>query len=354
MIIVLNFGSQFAHLIARRVRDLGVKAEILLFDTPASKIKAISPSGIILSGGPASVLEKGSPRPDRKILELDVPILGICYGHQVMAHMLGGKVTKGVHREFGKETISFKDKKGIFQGFSTKEVVWFSHGDQVSKLPKGFKEIASTTSCKYAAFADLKNNFFGIQFHPEVTHTQHGKKLLENFLFLICKAKKNWKINSVTESIISEVRNEVRNKHVIVGISGGVDSLVAATLIYRAIGNRLHAVFVDTGLLRKDEVTQVAASLRKNGFRNLHVIDARRRFVGRLKGVTDPEQKRKIIGHTFVEVFERALKNEIKRHPVKYLAQGTIYPDRVESAATSKTAAKIKSHHNLTLPAKLG
>ena len=354
MIIVLNFGSQFAHLIARRVRDLGVKAEILPFDTPASKIKAISPSGIILSGGPASVLEKGSPRPDRKILELDVPILGICYGHQVMAHMLGGKVTKGVHREFGKETISFKDKKGIFQGFSTKEVVWFSHGDQVSKLPKGFKEIASTTSCKYAAFADLKNNFFGIQFHPEVTHTQHGKKLLENFLFLICKAKKNWKINSVTESIISEVRNEVRNKHVIVGISGGVDSLVAATLIYRAIGNRLHAVFVDTGLLRKGEVKQVAAYLRNHGFKKLHVVDASQLFLKRLKDITDPEQKRKIIGHSFIEVFEKTITNELKKYTIAYFAQGTIYPDRIESASVLKGASKIKSHHNLTLPKKLG
>ncbi|MEK7660152.1 MAG: glutamine-hydrolyzing GMP synthase [Patescibacteria group bacterium] len=354
MVIILNFGSQFAHLIARRVRDLGAKAEILPFDTPTSEIQKYNPTGIILSGGPASVLEKGSPRPDKEIFKLDIPVLGICYGHQVMAHMLGGKVAKGKLREFGKEILSIKDKKGIFQGFFAKEVVWFSHGDQISVLPKGCKQTASTAGCKYAAFADTKNNFFGIQFHPEVTHTQHGNQLLKNFLFSICKAKKDWKINSMAENIIAEVKNEVGDKHVVVGISGGVDSLVAATLIHRAIGNHLHAVFVDTGLLRKGEVKQVALYLRKNGFKQLHVIDASQLFLKRLKGISDPEQKRKIIGHSFIEVFEKAIRNELKKHTIAYLAQGTIYPDRIESASTSKTAAKIKSHHNLTLPEKMG
>ncbi|MDO8470994.1 MAG: glutamine-hydrolyzing GMP synthase [bacterium] len=354
MVIILNFGSQFAHLIARRVRDLGVKAEILPFDTHASEIQKHNPIGIILSGGPASVLEKDSPRPDKELLKLGIPVLGICYGHQVMAHMLGGKVVKDKHREFGKETLNIKERKGIFQNLSSKEIVWFSHGDQVSVLPKGFKITAFTTGCKYAAFAESKNNFYGIQFHPEVTHTKHGKKLLENFLFSICKAEKDWKISSVTESIIAEIKNEVGDKHVVVGISGGVDSLVAATLTHRAIGNRLHAVFVDTGLLRKGEVEQVTSYLHKNGFKQLHVIDASQFFLKRLKGVIDPEQKRKIIGHSFIEVFEKAIKNELKKHTIAYLAQGTIYPDRIESAATSKTAAKIKSHHNLTLPAKMG
>ncbi|OGG44894.1 glutamine-hydrolyzing GMP synthase [Candidatus Kaiserbacteria bacterium RIFCSPHIGHO2_01_FULL_50_13] len=354
MIIILNFGSQFAHLIARRVRDLGVKAEILLFDTPASEIQKLNPAGIILSGGPASVLKKGSPRPDKVIFKLGIPVLGICYGHQVIAQMLGGKVVKGTHREFGKEILSIQDRKDIFQGLTAKEAVWFSHGDQVSILPKGFKKTASTTGCKYAALADPKNNFYGIQFHPEVTHTQHGEKLLKNFLFFICNAKKNWKISTVTENIIAKVTSEVGSKHVVVGISGGVDSLVAATLIYRAVGNRLHAVFVDTGLLRKGEVEQVASYLRKNGFKQLHVIDASKLFLKRLKGITDPEQKRKIIGHSFIEVFEKAIKNELKKHPIVYLAQGTIYPDRIESASTSKMAAKIKSHHNLALPQKMG
>ena len=354
MVIILNFGSQFAHLIARRVRDLGVKAEILPFNTSASEIQKHNPVGVILSGGPASVLEKDSPRPDKEIFKLGIPVLGICYGHQVMAHMLGGKVNKGKHREFGKEILSIEDKKGIFQALSSKEVVWFSHGDQVSALPKGFKQTASTTGCKYAAFADSKSNFHGIQFHPEVTHTQHGEKLLKNFLFLICKAKRNWKISSVAENIIAEVKSEVGDKHVVVGISGGVDSLVAATLIHRAIGNRLHAVFVDTGLLRKGEVEQVALYLRKHGFKKLHVIDASQLFLKRLKGISDPEQKRKIIGHSFIEVFEKAIKSKLKKHTIAYLAQGTIYPDRIESAATLKTVAKIKSHHNLTLPAKMG
>ncbi len=354
MLIILNFGSQFAHLIARRVRDLGVKAEILPFDTPVSGILKHNPLGIILSGGPASVLEKNSPRPDKSIYQLGIPVLGICYGHQVMAHMLGGKVIKGKYREFGKENLAVEDKSGIFQSLSSKETVWFSHGDQVSLLPKGFKQTGYTNGCKYAAFTNPNAKLYGIQFHPEVTHTKHGERLLKNFLFSICKAKKNWKMSSVTENIIAEVKKEVEDKHVVVGISGGVDSLVAATLIHRAIGNRLHAVFVDTGLLRKGEVEQVASYLRKNGFKQLHVIDASQLFLKRLTGISDPEQKRKIIGHSFIEVFEKAIKNELKKPEIPYLAQGTIYPDRIESASTSKTAAKIKSHHNLTLPKKMG
>ena len=229
--------------------------------------------------------------------------------------------------------------KGIFRDFSSKEIVWFSHGDQVIKLPAGFRGLASTAKCQYAAFADSKNNFFGIQFHPEVTHTQRGNKLLGNFLFFICCAKKGWKIGSVAESIVAEVKKEVGDNHVAVGISGGVDSLVAATLIHRAIGNRLHAVFVDTGLLRKGEVGQVASCLRQHGFRKLHMIEASKIFLERLKGVADSEQKRKIIGHTFIEVFEKAIRNELGK--IAHLAQGTIYPDRIESASTSKTAAKI-------------
>jgi len=354
MIVVLNFGSQFAHLIARRVRDLGVKAEILPYDASVDQIQALSPAGIIFSGGPASVLEKGSPRPDKGVFSLGVPILGICYGHQVMAQMLGGKVVKGKWREFGKEMLLVKDKKGILKSFLKKEVVWFSHGDQVAKLPKSFVQLASTESCANAGFADYARDFYGIQFHPEVTHTAHGGLLLDNFLFFICKAKKDWKIRSVTKGILNAVKEEVGEHHVVVGISGGVDSLVAATLLYRAIGNRLHAVFVDTGLLRKGEVQQVAKQLRALGFRGLHVVDASDIFLQRLQGVTDPEQKRKIIGLSFIEVFENAICGELKKFPIAYLAQGTIYPDRIESATTSSATGKIKSHHNLVLPEKLG
>lgn len=354
MIVVLNFGSQFAHLIARRVRDLGVKAEILPFDAPAAVIASHNPAGIILSGGPASVLERGSPCPDKKIFSLDIPMLGICYGHQLMGQMLGGKVIPGKAREFGKEHLTLKDRRGLFAGLTRKEIVWFSHGDQVARLPKGFSRTASTAHCLNAGFADEKRKFFGIQFHPEVTHTVHGRRILENFVFRISRAPKNWEIRSVARRIIEEIREEVGDEHVLVGISGGVDSLVAATLIHKAIGNRLHAVFVDHGLLRKGEVDQVAIYLRKHGFKKLHVIDASKKFLGRLSGVSDPEKKRKIIGHTFIEVFEGAVKKELKKHSVGYLAQGTIYPDRIESAATGKAAAKIKSHHNLTLPEKLG
>lgn len=354
MIVVLNFGSQFAHLIARRVRDLGVKAEILPFNTSVLKIKQLAPKGIILSGGPASVLNNKSPRPDEKIFALGLPILGICYGHQVMGKMLGGKVLKGEHREFGKEILTVKEKGGVFKQFQSKEVVWFSHGDQVVKLPKGFKDTASTPFCKYASFADTKRNFFGIQFHPEVTHTKNGNKVLEDFLFSICRASKNWNIKSVTADIISEIKKRVGNEHVVVGISGGVDSLVAATLIHRAIGNQLHAVFVDTGLLRKSEVEEVASYLRKHSFKKLHVINASKVFLKRLRAIVDPEQKRKVVGHTFINIFEKAIRTELRQHSIAYFAQGTIYPDRIESASTSKTASKIKSHHNLTLPEKLG
>lgn len=352
MIVVLNFGGQFAHLIARRVRDLGVKAEILQCDATLAEIKALNPVGIILSGSPHSVLEKG-PLPDIGVFTLGIPVLGICYGHQLMAHMLGGKVQNKEEKEFGKEILSITSKTGIFKGLKAKEVVWFSHGDQAVKMPKGFSVIASTASCPNAGYADLKRRFYGIQFHPEVTHTVQGKKVLSNFLFDICKAKKNWSMKKVATQIVEELKDEIGKEHVVVGISGGVDSLVAATLLYKAIGNRLHAVFVDTGLLRKGEVESVSKSLRSLGFKNLHVIDASELFLKKLTGVSDPEQKRKIIGHAFIEVFEGALTKELKKYSITYLAQGTIYPDRIESASTSKHASKIKSHHNLTLPERM-
>ncbi|MES2134770.1 MAG: glutamine-hydrolyzing GMP synthase [Patescibacteria group bacterium] len=352
MIVVLNFGGQFAHLIARRVRDLGVKAEILHGDATLAEIQSLNPVGIILSGSPHSVLE-GGPLPDVEVFEIGVPVLGICYGHQLMAHLLGGQVQNKENKEFGKEVVSIKKKTGILKGLSAKEVVWFSHGDQATKLPKGFQVTASTKTCTYAGFADEKRRFFGIQFHPEVTHTTKGKKIISNFIFGICKAKKDWDMKSVGEKIVADLKKEIGQEHVVVGISGGVDSLVAATLLYKAIGNHLHAVFVDTGLLRKGEVESVSKALRSRGFKNLHVIDASEMFLSRLAGVTEPEEKRKIIGHSFVEVFEKALTEELKAYPIRYLAQGTIYPDRIESASTSKHASKIKSHHNLTLPERM-
>ncbi|HEY4474158.1 MAG TPA: glutamine-hydrolyzing GMP synthase [Candidatus Paceibacterota bacterium] len=353
MIVVLNFGSQFAHLIARRVRDFGVKAEILPFDASAEAIQKLNPAGIILSGGPTGVDEKNAPLPFKEIFELGVPILGICYGLQLMGHMLGGRVEHGARREFGKETLSISKKDLIFKGLSAKEIVWFSHGDEVTVLPTGFVKTASTKSCRYAAFADEKRKIYGIQFHPEVTHTVHGGKILSNFLFKIAKAKKDWSVSVVADGIVEKMAREIGTAEVVIGISGGVDSLVAATLLYKAIGTRLHAVFVDTGLLRKGEVEEVSRALRARGFKNLHIIDARKDFLQKLAGVTDPEQKRKIIGHAFIESFEQALEKELAGHPIKFLAQGTIYPDRIESASTSKHASKIKSHHNLTLPERM-
>ncbi|MBI3627766.1 MAG: glutamine-hydrolyzing GMP synthase [Candidatus Sungbacteria bacterium] len=353
MITVLNFGSQFAHLIARRIRNFGVASEILPFDAPVETILGLNPSGIILSGSPASVLESGGPLPAKRIFELGIPILGICYGEQLIAHMLKGKVVKGAHREFGKEMLMIRKRSSLFQGLSKTETVWFSHGDQVAKMPPGFMNTASTKGCAYAAFEDPERKLFGIQFHPEVTHTRHGNQILENFVFKICKARKNWKLESVIKEITKKIKVGVGTSHVVIGISGGVDSLVAATLLYRAIGDQLHAVFVDTGLLRKNEVGEVSTTLKNQGFRNLHVIDASKIFLKRLYGIKDPEQKRKIIGHTFIEIFERTIQTKLKKFSIKYLAQGTIYPDRIESAQTSKSAAKIKSHHNLTLPEKL-
>ncbi len=354
MVIVLNFGSQFAHLIARRIRDLGVRAEILRFNVSAKEIRELKPVGIILSGGPASILEKGSPRPDKKIFDLEIPILGICYGEQVVAEMLGGKIRTGMNREFGKETLNVLDQSGIFRGFSKEETVWFSHGDQVIRLPKDFKRIASTLDCLNAGIVNSKKRIWGIQFHPEVTHTVSGRKLIGNFIFKICHAEKDWKITSVKTDMIQSLKKEIQDDHIIVGVSGGVDSLVVATVLNLAIGKKCHAVFVETGLLRKGEVEQVAKIFKKLKFKNFHLVKAGSIFLKKLRGVTDPEQKRKIIGHTFIEVFGRFTKTKLKKYPIKYFAQGTIYPDRIESAEPSGHASKIKSHHNLTLPEKLG
>jgi len=350
-VLILNFGSQFAHLIARRVRDLGVKAEVLPFNASLSLIKSHKPRGIILSGGPASVTS-GGPEPYKKIFEMGIPVLGICYGLQVMAKAFGGNVERWQRSEYGKEIIEIKKPSKLFAGLNKKQIVWFSHGDYVQNVPKGFVSLADTHNCKNAAIANEKKGLYGAQFHPEVAHTLGGKKILSNFLFDICGAEKNWKISRFKEELIGELRDEIGSAHVLIGISGGVDSLVAATLLYEAIGNRLHAVFVDTGLLRKNEVREVSKSLRTQGFRNLIVTDAKDIFLKKLTRVTDPEKKRKIIGHTFIDVFERVIKRKLKPYRIAYFAQGTIYPDRIESAEPTKNASKIKSHHNLTLPDK--
>ena len=355
MIAVINFGGQTCHLIARRVRELGVYSEIFPHDVSADKVKKANPSGIILSGGPSSVYEQDSPQVDKRLLSLGVPVLGICYGLQLIAHYSNGKVEPGKLKEYGKQMLSVKKQGTLLKGLSKKEQIWMSHGDLVTNLPKDFGILASTHTCPVGAFENQKRKLYGVQFHPEVAHTLKGMKILSNFVLDICKAKKDWDISSLVPKLLREIKDEVGTNGVIMGVSGGVDSSVAATLLHKAIGERLHCVFIDHGLIRKGESSEVAGYFKNHlHFQYFHMVDASPLFLSKLKGVTDPEEKRKIIGHTFIEVFEKKVAELEKKHPnIKFLGQGTIYPDRIESAQPSKNASKIKSHHNLTLPEKM-
>ena len=350
MILVLNFGSQFAHLIARRIRDLGVHSEIVRYDISAEDALSYKPQGIIFSGGPQSVLDLASARARSNLLTLGIPVLGICYGMQLIAKSLGGKVVATNDSEYGKEIIDIMTSDGIFESCEQKEIVWFSHNDQVQTLPHGFVKIASTPGCKYAAIANNEKRIYGLQFHPEVSHTESGEKILSNFVFNICQAKKDWQISTLKEDIIKQIKSIEKDAHVLIAVSGGVDSLVVADLVFTAIGERAHAVLIDNGLLRKNEVKQILKSLAEVGISWLKVHDASEVFLNRLAAVSDPESKRQIIGHTFIEVFENYVNDNLQDFPIKYLAQGTIYPDRIESAQASDTAEVIKSHHNLSLP----
>ncbi len=355
MIIVLNFGGQTAHLIARRIRDLGVYSEILPCDISLTKIGKLKPDGIILSGGPSSVYEHNAPTMDRKILKLGIPVLGICYGEQLLGKFIGANVLGGKLKEFGKKELHVKKPGKLLKGFEKKEQVWMNHGDLVEKLPKDFEVLALTDTCPVAAFENNEKRIYGIQFHAEVVHTPKGTEILKNFIFDICKAKKDWQLKDVIKNLVREIKKEVGKNSVIMGVSGGVDSTVAATLINKAIGNRIYCVFVDHGLIRKGESEEVREFFEKRlKFKHFHLVDASKIFLEKLKGVTDPEEKRKIIGHTFIEVFESKVIELEKKHPaIKFLGQGTIYPDRIESAQPSKYASKIKSHHNVTLPDKM-
>ncbi|MBW2977439.1 glutamine-hydrolyzing GMP synthase [Candidatus Woesearchaeota archaeon] len=350
MIVVINYGSQVAHLIARRVRDFNVYSEILSYNVSLDKIKEMNPEGIILSGGPSSVYDQDSPISNKELLNLGIPILGICYGHQLISHQLGGKVTPHDIKEYGKKILEIKNKSTLFENLKDKEQIWMSHGDLVEEPPPGFTTIASTDTCKHAAMANNQKNIYGVQFHPEVVHTLSGNKILENFVFNICKAKKDFIIKDLPKKIISEIREIVGDNSVILGISGGVDSTVTATLINKAIGKKLHAVYIDTGLMRKNETQEIKEKYDKLGL-NVEYVNASKDFLEKLKGVTDPEEKRKIIGHTFIDVFDKKAEEFSKKYTdIKFLAMGTIYPDRIESAQPNKQADKIKSHHNLTLP----
>lgn len=354
MIAVLDFGSQYTHLITRRVRELGVKAEIFEHDINDKTLKEKAVEGIILSGGPASVFEKNAPSINKNILELGIPILGICYGHQLLAYLLDGKLKSSKSREYGEEVIEIKKSGVLLEGLAKKEQVWFSHGITVYKLPKDSKVLAATKNAPIAAFGNLDKNIFGVQFHPEVVHTPKGTKILNNFLFKICHAKKTWRIEDIRKKLIKDLKKEIGDKKVMIGVSGGVDSTVAAQLLYKAIKGNLYGVFIDTGLLRKNEGDEVSDLFRKLGFKNFQKVPAEDKFLVALKGVVDPEEKRKIFAKVYFQVFIDTAKRLEKKHRFEFLAQGTIYPDRVESGKTSKTSSLIKSHHNLSVPQTLG
>ena len=354
-IAVLDFGSQYTQVIARRIREAKVLSRIYPYNTQASVLQEAGAQGLILSGGPSSVLVDGSPHPDAAVFEMGVPILGICYGEQLMAHMLGGEVGKSEEREFGHGILAIKHKGKLFDGMPDSLRVWNSHGDRLEVLPKGFKAIASTENSPFATIENAERNFYGMQFHPEVAHSEMGTKVIANFLFKICGCQADWSMTSYIEQTVQKIRESVGDESVILGLSGGVDSSVAAALIHKAIGQQLTCVFVDNGLLRLNEREQVEKLYVDHFDLDVRVADKGKLFLDRLAGISDPEQKRKIIGNTFVEVFDEAVQALNSQGNYTYLAQGTLYPDVIESVAIDgNPAALIKSHHNVGgLPDKM-
>jgi GMP synthase (glutamine-hydrolysing) len=352
LILIIDFGSQYNQLIARRIREHRVYCQIEPPWISVDAIKAFCPEGIILSGGPASIYEKGSPRVDRGIFDLGVPVLGICYGMQYMVDALGGKVRRAEKREYGHAELEMARNVPIFEGIEKKTRCWMSHGDTIMEHPREFRVIGSTANTKIAAVENATKKFYGLQFHPEVVHTPRGKKMLYNFLFAVCGCKKTWTMKSFIQNSVQEVRSVVGDKKVILGLSGGVDSSVAALLLHEALGKQLTCIFVDNGLLRQDEAEQVQAVFRKHFNMNIRFVSAKRTFLSRLKGVEDPEKKRKIIGSTFIQAFEKEAR---KIRGVAFLGQGTLYPDIIESrSAFGGPSAVIKSHHNVGgLPKKM-
>ena len=344
-IVILDYGSQYTQLIARRIREQQVFSEIIRFDTPAAKLRENMPQGIILSGGPNSVFEEGAPGIDPEIFNLGVPVLGVCYGMQLMSQQLGGKVQPGESREYGKTEMTTEPGNELFAGLPEKFIVWMSHGDRVAEIPAGFKVSATSANCPYAAIRNEEKRFYAIQFHPEVVHTQHGNQILGNFLFKICGCKADWKLSSWIEETVEKLKEQVGDEEVVLGLSGGVDSSVVAVLLHKAIGKRLHCIFVDNGLLRYNEDKQVEQMFRAKLDLDLHIAHAAQRFYAALKGVSDPEQKRKIIGREFINVFAEEAR---KFKNCKFLGQGTIYPDVIESSHALKGPSHtIKSHHNV-------
>lgn len=344
LILILDFGSQYTQLITRKVRELGVYSEIKPFNVPFDEIERLCPRGIIFSGGPASVYEHQAPLPDPRIFELGVPILGLCYGLQLLAHCLGGKVAPAARREYGYAELVIDSHADLFKDVSHATQVWMSHGDALVNAPPGFQALAHTENSPLAAIADPERRFYGLQFHPEVAHTVEGKQMLRNFLYEICECEGRWSPESFVRAAVKKIRQEVGSGGAICALSGGVDSAVAAALVYQAIGDRLTCIFVDTGLMRKNEAAQVEETFRRYFKGNFVAVEAARRFVTRLAGVVNPEEKRRIIGNTFIEVFEEEAE---KIRDIEYLVQGTLYPDVIESLSTAGPSATIKTHHNV-------
>ena len=349
-VLVLDFGSQYTQLIARRVRELGVYCEIVPHTVKAADAR--SAKGIILSGGPASVCQADAPGMDAEILKMDVPILGICYGMQLMAKLLGGQVERHDNREYGPATLQVDKPQGLFAGLDGQLSVWMSHGDRVGAPPPGYEILAHTSDCRVAAMGDASGKKLGVQFHPEVVHTPRGKEVLHNFLFGLCHCEGGWSMANFIEVAVQDIRNKVGDGSVLCALSGGVDSSVVAALLSRAVGDRMHAIFVDNGLVRADEAEHIRKMFRDEYPLNLKIVDATTEFLTGLAGVTDPETKRKIIGKTFIDIFAA---EAAKLGKIDFLAQGTLYPDVIESTSVRGPSATIKSHHNVGgLPEKLG
>jgi GMP synthase (glutamine-hydrolysing) len=350
-VLILDFGSQYSQLIARRVRDLQVYSELVAHEISAEEIRARAPRGIILSGGPDSVYAPGAPRIDRAIFSLGIPLLGICYGAQLMAHLLEGKVETGREREYGPSRLRVVGETRLFQDTPEEQPVWMSHGDEILDPPKGFAVVARSTHAHSAAFVDESRRLYGIQFHPEVAHTEHGGALLKNFLYGPCGCSGSWRLRSVIDEAKRAIRERVSTGRVIAGLSGGVDSAVMAMLMHQAIGERLICLFIDNGLLRMEEAQQVIDTFTREYHLPVRTVDASRRFLDQLAGVVDPEEKRRVVGRVFVEVFEEEAK---RLGSIDFLAQGTLYPDLIESTSHKGPSVVIKTHHNVGgLPEKM-
>ncbi|PID57930.1 MAG: glutamine-hydrolyzing GMP synthase [Ignavibacteriae bacterium] len=350
-ILVLDFGSQYTQLIARRIREYNVRSIIYPFTVSLKKIKDLNPVGIILSGGPMSVYDDNAPKIDNEIFNLNLPILGICYGMQLVAQKFDGKVEPAKNREYGKAQLEIVQKNNLFDNVKNNSTIWMSHGDYITKLPKGFNVSAKTENSPICAIENIEKKIYGLQFHPEVAHTKFGKNILSNFLFNVCKAKADWTPSNFVDEVIIDIKNKVGDSKVICALSGGVDSSVAAILLHKAIGEKLVCVHVDNGLMRKNESSQVVEMFKQKYDLNIIHIDASEEFLTKLENVSEPEKKRKIIGNTFIEIFEREA-DKIK--DVEYLVQGTLYPDVIESASNHASAHTIKTHHNVGgLPEKM-